>query len=67
MTCYRVGTMKSLPGIRTYVAVDGGMMTIPRPVLYGSGQRRSCPPEVGQTVLLLSASSASTVNRATFW
>jgi diaminopimelate decarboxylase len=37
MTLYRVGTIKDLPGIRTYVAVDGGMSDNPRPVLYGSG------------------------------
>ena len=34
---YTVGTIKHLPGIRTYVAVDGGMSDNPRPVLYGSG------------------------------
>jgi diaminopimelate decarboxylase len=43
MTCYRVGTMKSLPGIRTYVAVDGGMSDNPRPVLYGSGYEAFMP------------------------
>ncbi len=37
LTCYRVGTIKELPGLRTYVAVDGGMSDNPRPVLYGSG------------------------------
>lgn len=37
ITVYRVGTIKSLDGIRTYVAVDGGMSDNPRPVLYGSG------------------------------
>jgi diaminopimelate decarboxylase len=37
LTLYRVGTIKELPGIRTYVAVDGGMSDNPRPVLYGSG------------------------------
>jgi diaminopimelate decarboxylase len=37
MTLYTVGTIKELPGIRTYVAVDGGMSDNPRPVLYGSG------------------------------
>ena len=37
VTCYTVGTIKTLPGIRTYVAVDGGMSDNPRPVLYGSG------------------------------
>ncbi len=37
VTLYKVGTIKHLPGIRTYVAVDGGMSDNPRPVLYGSG------------------------------
>jgi diaminopimelate decarboxylase len=37
VTCYTVGTIKHLPGIRTYVSVDGGMSDNPRPVLYGSG------------------------------
>ncbi len=37
VTVYTVGTVKQLPGIRTYVAVDGGMSDNPRPVLYGSG------------------------------
>jgi diaminopimelate decarboxylase len=37
VTLYRVGTIKRLEGIRTYVSVDGGMSDNPRPVLYGSG------------------------------
>ncbi|HEX5267710.1 MAG TPA: diaminopimelate decarboxylase [Acidimicrobiales bacterium] len=37
VTLYTVGTLKDLPGVRTYVAVDGGMSDNPRPVLYGSG------------------------------
>lgn len=37
VTLYEVGTIKRIPGIRTYVAVDGGMSDNPRPVLYGSG------------------------------
>jgi diaminopimelate decarboxylase len=37
ITVYSVGTIKELPGIRTYVSVDGGMSDNPRPVLYGSG------------------------------
>jgi diaminopimelate decarboxylase len=43
MTLYRVGTVKELPGIRTYVAVDGGMSDNPRPVLYGSGYEAFLP------------------------
>ena len=37
LTVYRVGTVKHVPGYRTYVSVDGGMSDNPRPVLYGSG------------------------------
>jgi diaminopimelate decarboxylase len=37
VTVYTVGTIKEIPGIRTYVVVDGGMSDNPRPVLYGSG------------------------------
>lgn len=43
ITLYRVGTVKELPGIRTYVAVDGGMSDNPRPVLYGSGYEAFLP------------------------
>jgi diaminopimelate decarboxylase len=37
VTVYEVGVVKRIPGVRTYVAVDGGMSDNPRPVLYGSG------------------------------
>jgi diaminopimelate decarboxylase len=37
ITCYTVGTLKEIPGLRTYLSVDGGMSDNPRPVLYGSG------------------------------
>jgi diaminopimelate decarboxylase len=43
ITLYTVGTIKLLPGIRTYVAVDGGMSDNPRPVLYGSGYEAFLP------------------------
>ena len=36
LTIYEVGTVKKVPGIRTYVAVDGGMSDNLRPMLYGS-------------------------------
>ncbi len=48
ITLYRVGTIKELPGLRTYVAVDGGMSDNPRPVLYGSGYETFLPRVVGQ-------------------
>jgi diaminopimelate decarboxylase len=43
ITCYTVGTIKELPGLRTYVSVDGGMSDNPRPVLYGSGYEAFLP------------------------
>lgn len=43
VTLYRVGTIKDVPGVRTYVAVDGGMSDNPRPVLYGSGYESFLP------------------------
>ena len=36
VTLYRVGVIKDIPGIRTYVAVDGGMSDNIRPALYGA-------------------------------
>ncbi|MCG0239034.1 MAG: diaminopimelate decarboxylase [Firmicutes bacterium] len=33
-TLYTVGAIKEIPGVRTYVAVDGGMGDNPRPALY---------------------------------
>ena len=36
ITVYRIGTVKEIPGVRTYVSVDGGMSDNLRPMLYGS-------------------------------
>lgn len=36
VTVYRVGTVKEIPGVRTYVSVDGGMSDNIRPLLYGA-------------------------------
>ena len=36
VTAYTVGTVKEIPDLRTYVAVDGGMSDNLRPMLYGS-------------------------------
>jgi diaminopimelate decarboxylase len=47
ITLYTVGTIKDLPGIRTYVSVDGGMSDNPRPVLYGSGYEAFLPRAAG--------------------
>jgi len=47
VTLYTVGTIKHLPGIRTYLSVDGGMSDNPRPVLYGSGYEAFLPRALG--------------------
>lgn len=36
ITLYEIGSIKEIPGIRTYVAIDGGMTDNIRPVLYGA-------------------------------
>ncbi len=36
MTLYTVGSVKEIPGVRTYVSVDGGMGDNPRYILYGA-------------------------------
>ncbi len=56
VTMYRVGTIKEVPGIRTYVAVDGGMSDNLRPMLYGSryeaivADRAAADPETLVTI-----------------
>jgi diaminopimelate decarboxylase len=46
VTLYTAGTIKELPGIRTYVACDGGFIDNPRPALYGSGYETFLPRAV---------------------
>jgi diaminopimelate decarboxylase len=46
ITVYTVGVIKQIPGIRNYIAVDGGMSDNPRPVLYGSGYEAFLPRHV---------------------
>lgn len=43
VTLYTVGTIKEIPEVRTYLAVDGGMSDNPRPVLYDSGYEAFLP------------------------
>ena len=52
VTLYTVGTIKEIPGVRTYVSVDGGMSDNPRPVLYGSGYETFLPraTDVGRSM-----------------
>lgn len=46
LTLYRVGTVKDVPGIRRFVACDGGFIDNPRPALYGSGYETFLPRDV---------------------
>jgi diaminopimelate decarboxylase len=56
VTAYRVGTVKEIPGVRTYVSVDGGMSDNLRPMLYGSryeaviADRAAEAPDVPATI-----------------
>ena len=54
VTVYEIGTIKPLPGLRTYVSVDGGMSDNIRPALYGAEHE------------LALASRDSTAERAAF-
>jgi diaminopimelate decarboxylase len=36
ITLYTIGTVKEIPGIRTYASVDGGLPDNPRPALYSA-------------------------------
>ncbi|MHB8296775.1 MAG: diaminopimelate decarboxylase [Acidimicrobiales bacterium] len=49
VTLYTIGTRKDLPGLRSYVAVDGGLSDNPRPVLYGSGYEAMLAGRAGAT------------------
>ena len=46
VTIYTAGTVKDIPGVRTYVATDGGMIDNPRPALYGSDYETFLPRAV---------------------
>ncbi|MDR1465604.1 MAG: diaminopimelate decarboxylase [Oscillospiraceae bacterium] len=42
VTLYRVGAVKEIPSVRTYVLIDGGMCDNPRYILYGAKYRVLC-------------------------
>jgi diaminopimelate decarboxylase len=46
VTLYTVGTVKEIAGVRTYVAVDGGMSDNPRPATYGAAYEAALPARV---------------------
>lgn len=53
---YRVGARKEIPGVRTYISVDGGMADNIRPALYGArytavaANKMHLPPEETVTI-----------------
>jgi diaminopimelate decarboxylase len=49
VTLYTVGTVKRVPGVRTYVAVDGGMADNLRPMLYGARYEAEIADRFGGT------------------
>ncbi|MDU3584121.1 diaminopimelate decarboxylase [Clostridium butyricum] len=55
-TLYTVGSVKEIPGVRTYVAVDGGMTDNIRPALYNAAYEcviaNRVNSECGQTVTI---------------
>jgi len=62
-TLYTVGGIKDVPGIRTYVAVDGGISDNPRPALYEA--RYSClnashADDVDRTIVTVSGKHCET-------
>jgi diaminopimelate decarboxylase len=69
ITAYRVGTVKQIPGVRTYVAVDGGMSDNLRPMLYGSryealiADRAAAAPETLVTVAGMHCESGDVIVR----
>ncbi|WP_448526946.1 diaminopimelate decarboxylase [Parathermosynechococcus lividus] len=42
VTAYTVGSRKTIPGLRTYIAVDGGMSDNPRPITYQAQYTALC-------------------------
>jgi diaminopimelate decarboxylase len=69
ITAYTVGTMKEIPGVRTYVAVDGGMSDNMRPMLYGSryeaivADRAGAPPDTTVTIAGMHCESSDVIVR----
>ncbi len=69
ITVYTVGTVKEIPGVRTYVAVDGGMSDNLRPMLYGSryealiADRADAAPETTATIAGMHCESSDVIVR----
>ena len=71
LTVYTVGTVKEIPDLRTYVAVDGGMSDNLRPMLYGSryealvANRADAAPDTLATVAGMHCESGDVLVRDT--
>jgi diaminopimelate decarboxylase len=71
LTAYRIGTVKEIPGVRTYVAVDGGMSDNLRPMLYGSryeaviADRPAAPADTLVTIAGMHCESGDVIVRDT--
>jgi diaminopimelate decarboxylase len=69
VTAYTVGTVKEIPGVRTYVAVDGGMSDNMRPMLYGAryeaivADRAAQPPDTQVTIAGMHCESGDVIVR----
>jgi diaminopimelate decarboxylase len=49
VTAYTVGTVKEVPGVRTYVSVDGGMADNIRPMLYDAVYEAEIADRIGDS------------------
>ena len=47
-TLYTIGVIKEIPGVRTYIAVDGGLSDNPRPALYSAQYEAVIANKAGQ-------------------
>jgi diaminopimelate decarboxylase len=71
ITAYRIGTIKEIPGIRTYIAVDGGMSDNLRPMLYDArydaalADRPDAPPVTTATIAGMHCESGDVIVRET--
>jgi diaminopimelate decarboxylase len=69
ITVYTVGTVKEIPGVRTYVAVDGGISDNLRPMLYGAryealiADRADAAPETTATIAGMHCESSDVIVR----
>jgi diaminopimelate decarboxylase len=69
ITMYTVGTIKEIPGVRTYLAVDGGMSDNLRPMLYGAryeaiiADRAADAPDTTATVAGMHCESSDMIVR----